>query len=417
MAVIDSQKLIRLEVDPNCSDPTQIKMESLGLTIDTSRAGWVYLAYDERIDRYKVGKTNNLDHELARLNPTAVDKITYLDFNLSMDADLVQAFVLNDLETRISHTRGEWMSVAHFLNKHNVIGFWHNSFHLIHSQIWDKFFSAKLSENPIEHEVKSCVSSLTCMDLGNNEYNEYLEQIKNCFDLEGTNQSNCSEIIEIHRQFTREIDGVLQEENEDKHWRHAAETTDYQLAVVFALQSSRIMNHPPSTYSFLRDRHLTKTEFTNIDQVINDAVIQKLSTESRLNLQEKIPDNSGQTIQTLIDLLNSVLESPKKQAKANTIVGQILNAIQEYNEENESDPTKMVVPGYAWCSKVYQKLLNKELSRSTYYDVYSEYEFETNKYLSRYIADLENWNSKYHRKDGIKIMNRIIELMNQQIPD
>lgn len=161
----------------------------------------------------------------------------------------------------------------------------------------------------------------------------------------------------------------------------------------------------------IEDETKIETEIDTQGAGLNLAkIISKLNPEMQQKFQEICYQNEGDIEKTLVDLLNSALEIKPKKLKSSNIVDNMIDAIHQFNLENENNPEKMIVPGYSFVDKLYQKFTNKQLARLTYLDILKNRN-DANQYLQSHISDVKNHNSKYHRKDVNEIIDRIIELM------
>ena len=139
-------------------------------------------------------------------------------------------------------------------------------------------------------------------------------------------------------------------------------------------------------------------------------IISKLKPELQLKFQEICFDNKGNLEESLIDLLNCALESKIPKIKSSDVISRMIDACHQYNLENENNPQKMIVPGYAFADKLYSRISSKQLARLTYLEILEKRD-DVNEYLANHVENVKTHNSKYHRKDTNLIMDRIIELM------
>ena len=136
-----------------------------------------------------------------------------------------------------------------------------------------------------------------------------------------------------------------------------------------------------------------------------------------------ITDALIQTVNTARTTQNQGETKPPVSDK----ISEILTAVMEYNGE-QPEVKNILVPTYAACNRISKTAYGKEIARSTFEDVWSEkgrdiVERLENKEIpnisrddakQKNLVSQEMWNGKYHRKDMDSVIDKIIEVLNQQ---
>ncbi|NJO63768.1 MAG: hypothetical protein HC836_37970 [Richelia sp. RM2_1_2] len=168
------------------------------------------------------------------------------------------------------------------------------------------------------------------------------------------------------------------------------------------------------------DNTTVETKKSSKDSFDIDAFIDGLDADLQVKFGELINSEVDLT-SAVLSLIKTAQSTDSTQSKRNKPsvadeVKEIIAAIMDYNSQ-QPENTNCVVPTYTLINKIAVKTLDKEVARKTVTDVLGELNDDITTRLSHKEItglDIGKWNGKHHRKDMDSVIDKIIEVINQQ---
>ena len=163
-----------------------------------------------------------------------------------------------------------------------------------------------------------------------------------------------------------------------------------------------------------------ETKKVSKDSFNIDAFIDGLDADLQVKFTELMNSETDLT-SAVLSLVKTAQSSATQSTKRNKPsvadeVKQIIAAIMDYNSQ-QPENSNCVVPTYTLINKIAVKTLDKEVARKTVTDVLGELNDDITTRLSHKEItglDIGKWNGKHHRKDMDSVIDKIIEVLNQQ---